>query len=327
MKRVLGLLSIGLLVIYGSRRIHSPPPVPIHIAHAASVRPARPKLFMPPSKPVLKTEVLQSETQSSELSDLDRCLKKLGDESRTEAEFYNDAKSDLDRVVGGWFFLSDKDAPAPPNETSASGRFLQALGEAQLLEGRNLPPNREHALSLLLQVMQDDPGNSAPVVYAAVIEKQMGDLRKYNELMGRLRFTWHYNSYVKDFMNNMVAQVRDPRDYIPALSMIARVPIPNPDDLKQVLKDQTDERLAWQLTRDGRNPKNTRMDFDFMAIEYGLGVNVLLKNGEEVPTMKELFARSKIAIDDVTEQLEHAGANCALSDLWPAIDRAKSRSQ
>jgi hypothetical protein len=326
MKRIVAFVGIGLIVVYWLHHLRASLPTPVHVVRTSQLKP-KPKLSLPAPVLTPKPKAMAVDTASEDVDDLNRCLQKLGKESRTEAEFYHDAKEDLERVVGPWFFMENQEGQPPPDETSAAGRFFQALGEAQLLDGRKLAPNAEHALALLRQVMQEDPGNSAPIVYAAIIERQQGDLTKYKEFVDRLRLTWHYNSYLMDFTNNLITQVRNPRDYLPALSMISRVPIPDSAELKRFLNEQPDARLAWQLTRDGRNPSNTRMDYDYMPLEYSLGQRALRAKGEDIPTLKDLYARSRNAIDETTRQLEHAGPDCSLGDLWPVLDQVKARAR
>ncbi len=258
--------------------------------------------------------------QDGQVSELEQCMAKLQPLMKTEEEFIEQNKESLGAVVGGWYFGQVNSNSEVPAETTKAGRFLQALAQSGLLEGRTLPQDESHALNLLYQVMDEDPDNSAPILYASVIEKRRGNDEAYRELLERLSRTKRYDSYVRDFSTNLFSNLRDPRDYFAAIGIWSRAPFPNMREIRDVLENLKSAPLAEQLMTDGLEAGSQFMELSWSPVEYGTGYRLMKTLGLEnsYPHPRELMSKSVDAFSRLQEKVD--GSHCQLEDLVPMME-------
>lgn len=180
-------------------------------------------------------------------------------------------KVHLSEVVGLWFNSKSITEPQA-QETTTSGKFFLALARADLLDGKKIHPNLNESFGLINEVINEDPTNSAPLLFAAVIAekfRRFDEARKYIE---QLQTTTHYNSYVSDHYHQIFASVESLKDFMSAAQIQSSSPIPAMSDALKLLKKYRLKNVAEQLVQPVIDNRSAIMEFDWLPVEYSMGV-------------------------------------------------------
>lgn len=195
-------------------------------------------------------------------------------------------QQNLDDVIGSWFF--DKEKKPTSKESTIAGKFMMALAKAGLLDGRTSnEPSDDEAIALLNEVAEDDPSNSAPLLYTAIIEERRGNTQAVAELMERIRDTNRFESYLTDISHSLFSFVQTSSDLMQAYAIWSQLPIPNLMALKEFLKRRNNVDVAKQMMAKGLDTKASLAEIDWISVEYAIGRAIMANEG--LPTLKELY--------------------------------------
>lgn len=247
----------------------------------------------------------------------EHCWEKLSAQVK-EDEFALQNRNVFREIVGDWYFFRDT-PEVPEEETSPSGMFLRALLEAGLLDGHLLPGNHDaRALELLAKVHEADPDNSAPLIYAAVIENRRGHEVEAQRLFLRAQQTNRFDSYITTVTRTIFSQVKNPSDLVQAHALWSKLPVPKYYELSKYLRDPNSRFFTEQMTRSALNKKNILPDIDWFVLEYATGLSVenKLNPGNKLPTYREMMEQKKKLNPFEDERMLAAlKKNCDLSSL------------
>jgi hypothetical protein len=203
-----------------------------------------------------------------------KCWERINDQIRTNG-YIDSIRPKLDAVVGPWFYEDEKSEPKA-DETSTPGRFFQALGESGLLEGRSLDPKNEHAMKLFRDVADDDRGNSAPLLFAAVLAEKNGDKVQADRLFEEAKTRPKFNVYMTQFARVPVDNMKSVEDWFEATSVNSRIPVPSMTALSKFLKTRDSASIASAMIQNYPFAKDKPvLEIDFFPLEYAIGLNVL----------------------------------------------------
>ncbi len=270
---------------------------------------------------------LNSVTNSQALfPDLDdeetKCWEKINSQIASN-EFLPRNRDILNKVVGPWY---DSNSESVKPEGSIQGRFLLALARADLLQGRHLQVDNDEALMLLEDVIDEDPTNSAPFLYAAIIARRTGQLERATYFLSRAKASNHFDSYVTDYSRTLFAQVQTSSDLIEAISNWAQAPIPDYVALKDMLIINEDTQFAHQLLAGGLT--EGKIDLDWIPVEYAIGRAVLEKthSAAPYPSYRDLIGanRKKLQMFDGELMSNLIRSSCNVDSLAPLVSSMQS---
>ena len=244
--------------------------------------------------------------------------------------FFENHKQHLYELAGEWYFARGNlpslevgsDTVSSPQE-----KFLLALAKAGLLDGKSLKRDDEEALRLLGEVRALDPTNSAPLLYAAIIESARGHKERANELFRQARKSDVFDTYITTISKSLFSKVETPEDLIQAYSLWSTLPIPNYSALHKFLKDRDGEMFAHQLTSVGLD-NSVLSDIEWIPLEYAIGRSLLqsYRQDQKLPTYPEILelksAQSLVDGDRLYSELQ---TSCDSSALRPLVDTLKTR--
>lgn len=250
-----------------------------------------------------------------------KCWEKIREQYQESPHFIVENRQRLRAVVGEWFYVKDNaERVESTDETSLPGMFFLALAKAGLLDGLKMQTNEQQALALLQRVSEADPGNSAPLLYAAIIEGRMGNRAHRDELLSELSKTLYFDSYLKDFTYALYSGVRSPSDLLVAQQIWSTVPVPNYLALKDLVKEASQFRIAEQLIRDGlRLDRERSEDLSWIPIEYELGKKLLdsFGKGKGLPEFQALLRQNP----DTLGASAKLDATCDLESIHDEVER------
>lgn len=244
----------------------------------------------------------------------------------SDTTFIRDHQSELNHIVGAWFYKPFADSQVYPTEVSVAGKFLLALAKAGLLEGVKIPEDFIGAIALLKEVVSRDPKNSAPELYLGVIQRKLGFLLAADELSQVARRTDHFDSYVLNFTEALYKNVNSPSDLLAVEELWGRAPIPNFSVIKELLVETHQPDLAKQLLQDGLNDPAPIPDLQWLPIEYSTGKSILkdLRLGDEFPSFHDLRERhAKAAAVDNEVSAHVLDASCDLRSLENEVKKVQ----
>lgn len=254
------------------------------------------------------------------------CWEKINSQL-TSNKFEHFLRGGLDSYVGAWFF-SEIDGEKARSPDTKEGKFLFALAKAQLLEGSKLEKNEDEAIMLLEEVIQLDPKNSAPLLFAAIIESNRGNQAKANRFLQLAQPTDHFNSYITDVSKFIFSQVRSPEDLVESYEIWSQLPVPRIVALKEFLQTRGGKKFAHQMVEQGLNDKALLLDMEWFPLEYAVGRSVLvhLEPKKTLPTYQEVLQRKhKLQPLNGEQVYEHLQKNCDVSPLLPVVDFFQNR--
>jgi len=317
MRNVL-ILSILLTTVYILLHKHAPEVKSVRTKIAQLIHPRAAKSTAPMvAKPI--------DPNQKWLKDYEDCSKKLIAESRPVNEFLAINRHTLENSVGSWYFDKSVDPKEASYESSNSGLFLAALAESHLLQDRELPYDPEAALKNLDQVIQKDPTNSAPILFEAILQKNLGNQEAAENLLKRLKNTTHYDSYLKSINHLIFSLVNQPRDYMAAVDLWAQAPVPDMTPLRRLLRERKLTTIAAQMLSDGLKASLPLTDLDWIPVEYGVGYAIFrdLGHPEAYPDTREMYHQAQFLRDHLEQSMAKNGKYCTLDDLRPEIEEAR----
>lgn len=272
-------------------------------------------------------ESLEDFRRSTEDERIHKCWEQINSKAGDDRRFRGIVTRAVASTVPGWVINREPPDMKPAN--TASSNFFTGLAHAGLLEdGKDGPKekNLKEALEFLEQAHAMDPSNSAPLVYAALTAKEMGDEEKFKSLWAELEKTNRFDSFLKDAIYETFKHVQSPDDLIQASGIISTLPVPDYIALKKQFKVTPNPAVAKQLMRDGLDQENTREFGDWIAIEYAIGYDGLPQEEKgKYPTFRGLFKkkqeRDPNLLDRMLTELERS---CDVEALWPMVYELKS---
>lgn len=233
----------------------------------------------------------------------------------------------LRNLVGDWYFFKD-DKISVENVSSSEGKFILALARAGLLEGKKIQTDEEEALKLLSEVSEIDPKNSAPLLYAAIIENRRGHLERAKNLFAQAQKSELFDSYMTTISKSIFSQVRTPSDLVQAYEMWSTLPIPDYLALKGFLKERDGKIFVRQLMKSGLDKESLINDIEWFPLEYAVGKSLLdtMNPKNKLPTYRDILKRKNEQIlvnaDKLYSELQ---ATCDISSLNPMVDLLRRR--
>ncbi len=273
---------------------------------------------------IQKKNTQQPVTVSNVVNTDKPCWEKIREQYQESPDFSINSRAGLSRVVGEWYY--DKNAIEPGNntiESSAQGMFFLALAKADLLNGTKKNVDFKEALSLLEKAAEIDPLNSAPFLYAAIIENKRGNKSQAEYLLKQAYRSQYFNSYVKDFTVALFSEVKTPSDLLAAQDIWMTTPIPDYIALKEIIDAPSNTMFANQLVQDGLNSERSKVtDLSWIPIEYLVGKKILDKHkfGANIPDMKQITA-NEILNETSNSVLETLSTTCDLNSLQKHLDK------
>lgn len=259
----------------------------------------------------------------------DPCMDKLFSETDPKL-FLKRIQSKTRPLVGDWFY--DKTVPMQPaTQPSAMDFFNRGLAHARLLAGReNNKQSDELAIQLLMEAHQMDPDNSAPLLYAALIEDRLGRSEQARELLSAaLQQSKRYSTYFGDVMKVAYQNVDSPTDFMATLWMQQNAPVADIGPLSKYLKAHKAYEFGEQMIQDTLDPQKNLDLVEYSVLEYALGYGLLKAAGKDKDLLpyNEMFAEKNrqdfIYGSGVFEKLEK---NCDMTVLDEIVDVVRSHT-
>lgn len=261
------------------------------------------------------------------------CIEKFDQDiftSENNFQFQKKIIQSLDSFVGEWFYI--KGALADVSRISSPAeKFFYALASAHLLTGLNpkIKLDRKLSLKLLAEVASVDPHNSAPLLYAAVINEEINDYTASKILVKQAVESTHlFNSYLMDFLKALTLASDSGEDFYRSITIHANHPVPDYLKLRDLILKYNLHQISEQLVKDGLNKDNLLLDYEWSAIDYTIGVATLKKLNPEykLPLLKELMeTKNKLHIFEPDKFFEEFQQNCDLKLLENEFLFLKSR--
>lgn len=257
------------------------------------------------------------------------CWEKIRDQYQTNPDYLASSRQHLNEVVGDWYYTSgniryDKNI----EESSPQGKFFLALANADLLAGAKIEPDENTALLLLEQVAAIDPQNSAPYLYAAIIESRRGNRERAKELLKGASQSTHFDSYIKDFTFALFDGVKTPSDLLAAQDVWSRAPVPNYIALRAIINESKYANIAEQLVQDGLRVDRERItDLSWSPIEYAVGKKLLDSYGARtnIPEYRELLLKSPSTLKENGERaVSKLDSSCDLESIEDEVAAVRS---
>jgi hypothetical protein len=257
------------------------------------------------------------------------CWEKIRDQYQKNPDYLQGNRHELNLIVGEWFYKKNNYSTDATNvlERSPQGMFFLALAKGGLLEGRTLALDEQQALLLLDQVATADPGNSAPLLFAAIIEARIGNHVRKDELLHTASQSTHFDSYLKDFTFALFDGVRTPSDLLAAQEVWSTAPIPNYLPLQNIIKESQKYKIAEQLVHDGLRSDRERMeDLSWIPIEYATGKMLLKIFGKDsnVPSYQDLMRINQDPLGQATERaVSELDSSCDLASISDEVQNIR----
>ena len=180
-------------------------------------------------------------------------------------------------LVGDWIYNFSRQGGPEPQENSTEGKFLLALAKAGLLRTSRVTSDSSGALVLLEEVANEDPQNSAPLVFAAMIADKQGDRVAVQKLLKGLPATSRFDTYVSKITRRVWDQVRTGEDFFTAELMGPKSAQIDTLALEEFLVKRKLNVIAEQLIAELKQNPQGVADVDFPRYWIG-GVTGILKS-------------------------------------------------
>lgn len=257
------------------------------------------------------------------------CWERIRDQYQMNPDYLERNHPRLDNVVGSWYYAnSDANADVDEEESSPQGKFFLALAKSGLLAGVKIKQDEEQALILLEEVAVADPQNSAPLLYAAIIEYRRGNKTRAEELLNEASRKTYFESYLKDFTSALFYEVNTPSDLLAAQEIWSRVPVPDYVSLRKLLEGSQQPNIAQQLVNDGLRVDRERMaDMSWIPIEYSVGKKLLDSYGvgAKIPDYRDLLLKHPSALEENGDRMvTKLDSTCDLESIRGEVERVKS---
>lgn len=178
---------------------------------------------------------------------------------------------------------------------------------------------------MLDEVVQLDPQNSAPLLYAATIESRRGNGDRAKDLYERAEKSEFFNSYILSISESIFSQVRTPADLVLAIEAWSTLPVPNYLPLREILKQNNGKMFARQMLRSGLDNDVAVSDIEWFPLEYAVG-NALLNDLEpnnKFPPLSQIWKRKMENYPD--QMIRLMKTDCDLASLEPMAAQLRKR--
>lgn len=226
-----------------------------------------------------------------------KCLEKIEQDifsGEDNIQYQKRLKQFLSNTFGEWFYTNS--APGDISEVSNKReKFLYALASADLLVGLKTKVKVDHklALKLLSEVSNEDPSNSAPLIYAAIINEHIKDYPASEKLIKKaLELSNYFDTYMLDFSRALIFSSESAEDFYRSQFIRASHPVPNHLKLRDLILKYNLTKISEQLIRDALDKNNLLADYEWSLIDYTIGVATLKKLSPEykLPKFIDLMA-------------------------------------
>lgn len=257
------------------------------------------------------------------------CWERIRDQYQTNSDYLDESHQRLSDLVGNWFY-ANRDARPDVNieESSPQGKFFLALAKAGLLEGSKIERDERQALFLLEQVAAADPQNSAPILFAAIIQKNLGNREHAEQLLKAANQSTHFDSYFKDFTFALFDGVKTPSDLLAAQEIWSTAPAPNFIALREILEESKQPNIADQLVKDGlRDDRERITDLSWTPIEYSIGKKLLdsYGTGTNIPEYRELLRKHPSTLGQSGERIvSKLDSTCDLESIQGEVETVRT---
>lgn len=228
--------------------------------------------------------------------------------------------------IGRWMY--DKSALVhPARNRSASDFFLTGLAVAGLMSGRENPkPNLDFALELLVNAHAMDPTNAAPIIYAAYLQKQLGQDSLGQENMDKISpQDMKYESYEIDVFQHMYKHIKSPQDLLNFFQIRAEMPIVDIFQIKNFLRENQRHDFGYLMIQNQLNPNSAyHMEPNQDQITYAAGLSLIREiypeEAKKYPNLRDLMEKSKDHPQYKLVDIKQIGKNCTPEKLQPLVD-------
>lgn len=214
-----------------------------------------------------------------------------------DPEFIIKNKHIFNRFVGPWFYNSEEKS-IPEEETSIGGLFLLALAKSDLIyPSTKINLNYDESLEILHYLNKEDPTNSAPLVFAAEIQRRLGNLESMKLLLEKALSTERFDTYQSHLSQIIFDQVETPNELVAAINLNSKLPIILISSLKETLISPVYAPLAYQMMESALDPIHDIDPSHFAeSFQYNVGDIILKKMG--------YTSKRKTASDIIVERFQ-----------------------
>lgn len=247
-----------------------------------------------------------------------KCLEKIEQElfsGEDNVQYQKRLKQSLKYIVGEWFYING--TPVDISEVNSKReKFLYALASADLLIGLKTKVKLDYklALKLLTEVSNEDPNNSAPLLYAAIINEQIKDYSASKELINKaLELSTYFDTYILDFSKALIFSSESAEDFYRSNFIHASHPIPDHLKLRDLILKYKLTKISEQLIQNALDKNNLLADYEWSLIDYTVGVATLKKLSPDykLPKFIDLMAqKNKLHDFNPEEFFEEFQKNC-----------------
>lgn len=257
------------------------------------------------------------------------CWERIRDQFQTSPDYLAESSQRLKDIVGPWYYANSNTHPSGNiEEFSLQGKFFLALAKADLLKGTKVVQDEDSALRLLEQVAAADPQNSAPLLFAAIIENRRGNRERSKEFLKETNRSSHFNSYLKDFTFALFDGVRTPSDLLTAQEIWSTAPVPDYMALREILKESKQQNVASQLVEDGLRIDRDRItDLSWIPIEYAVGKRLLdsYGKGTDMPEYRDLLQQHPSTLEQSGERIvSKLDSTCDIKSIEDEVETVRT---
>lgn len=228
--------------------------------------------------------------------------------------------------VGIWMYdPAAKILPAP--RPSASDFFLRGLAAANLMAGReNKNPDLTSALEFLFKAREKDPKNAAAVLFAAYIQKQLGNETGSQELLDQIQIDdMRFDTYQIESVHQMYKHVKNTQDVLHVLQLSSQLPIVDPSAINAFLRTAQRQDIGYLMIQNELDPQSkyrsqTDGDILFYASGYAHIRSISSTEAEKLPHPRLLMEKIKDHTQFKLVDISDLGRGCEVEKLQPYVD-------
>lgn len=235
------------------------------------------------------------------------CAKKLiteHDLKKVLNNFKTDITKSLSPDFNDWFIYQSSILPAE-TKNSKIDKFFYALALANLLGGARYSAhfNETKAISLLEEVAEIDPENSASLVFMAIIYDRQKNKPRVENLINIINSrTIRFDTYMMEIRRRLISIVKSPEEFLAITNIFTNHPVPNMLVVENFAIKHSVDILADQLTADALNTNNTVSDYQWWPLDYSVGVAISekLRPGFKVMKYRDLIKQKEELSEDTS---------------------------
>lgn len=271
------------------------------------------------------TQISSGKTDESDLEDTQKadCYARIGSQME-QSDFSTRKKEKLQHLVDSWILKGDSHWPDVENEAHFINTFYRALASADLLKG-DFEFNHIDPIPLLIKLSKMEPGNSAPLVFLALIYEKQDNSAQVEKYVEAIKKTRYFDSHFVEFTRALEDMSENLEDTFTALGLINRLPIPNYTSVQKFAVKYELQKLGYQLI-EANYAKTAQMDLvNTNAIEYVVGVQILKNLGiqHRYPSRQEFLEKLKSTFAEIKPYWDDVFKNCDLTAITPIYNYRK----